>query len=89
MKSKIITLIIGILIGAILASAGFMIYNKVNENNRKEIRNGQMQDNGERPNGRPTDMEDGDFTPPEKPTEETTDENAQQPTEEQSTDNSL
>lgn len=35
MKSKILTLIIGILIGAIITSAGFIIYNKVNSKNKK------------------------------------------------------
>lgn len=33
MKDKIITFIIGLLIGAILASAGFLIYSKVNSSN--------------------------------------------------------
>lgn len=35
MKDKIMTLIIGILIGAILATGGFLIYNKINVNNNK------------------------------------------------------
>lgn len=35
MKSKILTLIIGILIGAIIASTGFIIYNKVNSKSKK------------------------------------------------------
>lgn len=35
MKSKILNLIIGILIGAIIASAGFIIYNKVNSKSKK------------------------------------------------------
>lgn len=34
MKNKILTLIIGILIGAIIATAGFIIYTKVNQNNK-------------------------------------------------------
>ena len=34
MKDKILTLIIGILIGAIIASAGFVIYNKTNNKNK-------------------------------------------------------
>ena len=40
MKSKILTLIIGILIGAIIATSGFLIYTKVNEKSRTN--NGQM-----------------------------------------------
>ena len=35
MKDKILTLTIGILIGAIIASAGFVIYNKTNKGHRK------------------------------------------------------
>ena len=52
MKGKILTLIIGIIIGAILATTGFIIYNKVNTNpmvDRGKMRGGQMQKNGERP----------------------------------------
>lgn len=33
MKEKILVLIIGILIGGILATSGFLIYNKTNSNN--------------------------------------------------------
>ena len=33
MKDKILTLIIGILIGAIIATAGFIVYTKINEKN--------------------------------------------------------
>ena len=32
MKSKILTLIIGIVIGAVITAGGFIIYNKVNGN---------------------------------------------------------
>ena len=35
MKSKILTLIIGRVIGAIIASTGFIIYNKVNSKSKK------------------------------------------------------
>ena len=57
MKSKILTFIIGVLVGAIIATAGFFIYNKVNRKNR-------MGANGERPGM----MQRGDGeTPPEKP----------------------
>lgn len=74
MKGKILTLIIGILIGAIITAAGFMIYNKLNVNDEMGIRGGQMQDGGERPNGKPSDMEDsdGNFTLPEKPSDDNT-----------------
>ena len=34
MKDKVLTLIIGILIGAILASGGFLIYNNVKSNDK-------------------------------------------------------
>ena len=33
MKDKILTLVIGILIGAIIATAGFIVYTKINEKN--------------------------------------------------------
>lgn len=35
MKDKILTLIIGILIGAIITSAGFIIYNKSHNRNKR------------------------------------------------------
>ena len=52
MKNRILTFIIGILVGAILATAGFLIYNKTINKNQNEMmkpfeNNGQMQ----RPNG--------------------------------------
>ena len=53
MKNRILTFIIGILVGAILATAGFLIYSKtinknINPNERMPFeKNGQM----ERPNG--------------------------------------
>lgn len=47
-KGKIIFLFIGILAGAIIATVGFMIYNKVAENNRQETFEQQMQNNMER-----------------------------------------
>ena len=63
MKDKILILIIGILIGAILATGGCLIYAKVNNNkNKKNINYGsgmmrnsempeipEMSDNGQRP----------------------------------------
>ena len=59
MKNRILTFIIGILVGAILATAGFLIYSKtinknINQNERIPMNNnGQMQppngDMGESP----------------------------------------
>lgn len=77
MKDKILTLIIGILIGAILASAGFLVYSNVKGDSQEgsgQMQNGQM---GEPPSmdgnsvgggkgGTPPSM-DGNSTPPEKP----------------------
>ena len=68
MKNRILTFIIGILVGAILATAGFLIYSKtinknINPNERMPFENkGQMQ----RPNGEmgePPAKPDGDFRP--------------------------
>lgn len=55
MKEKVLTLIIGILIGAILATGGFLIYNKVNENNSSTDMSNvpQMPGNGQKPDGEP------------------------------------
>jgi len=52
MKNRILTFIIGILIGAIITTSGFLIYNKYIDNNQNEMmkpfkNNGQM----EPPNG--------------------------------------
>lgn len=60
MKSKILTLIIGILIGAILATSGFLVYSKVN--GKPSMGKGQMmRGNGERPQ-MPENMQNGDGT---------------------------
>lgn len=57
MKNKIITFIIGVLVGAIIATGGFFIYQKMNHP--------KGMPNGDRPEGM---MERGDGeTPPEKP----------------------
>lgn len=57
MKNKILTFIIGVLVGAIITTAGFLVYENINTNN-----NGMP--NGERPQM----MENGNGeTPPEKP----------------------
>lgn len=57
MKNKILTFIIGVLVGAIMVAAGFLIYEKVNANNN-------AMPNRERP--QMMEMENGG-TPPEKP----------------------
>lgn len=62
MKNKILTFIIGVLIGAIITTGFFLIYEKVNNNNSMP--------NGERP--QMMKMENGE-TPPEKPDGEKTD----------------
>ena len=62
MKNRILTLIIGVLIGAILATSGFLIYSKsINKNQNEKMpfdNNRQMQ----RPDGNMGE-------PPEKPQE--------------------
>ena len=68
MKNKILTFIIGVLVGAILATTGFLIYSKtvkritIDMINRKE-QNGQMQ----RPEWNMENLPEkpqGDFQPP-------------------------
>lgn len=63
MKDKILTFIIGLLIGAIITTAGFLIYNKAIKNNSEQPEMMQMNENGQM--GQPSDgnME----MPPEKP----------------------
>ena len=81
MKDKILTLIIGILIGAIIASAGFVIYIKTNNTNKgpgsgTPPQMNQSQDGNQNggtpptlPNGEMPNNNDG--TPPELPNGET------------------
>ena len=80
-KEKALTLIIGGLIGAIIASTGFIIYNKINNKNKKHDfgmppQMNQSQSFNHR-NGRPSKMpsENNDSqnngTPPELPNGET------------------
>lgn len=61
MKSKVLTFIIGVLVGAIIATAGFWIYQKMNDNGR-EMPNGGRQEMMNRGDGE---------TPPEKPSDST------------------
>ena len=62
MKNKILPFVIGILIGAIITTAGFLIYEKTNTNNMMPNREraGEMMNrgNGETPPDRP-DGEEG------------------------------
>ncbi len=59
MKNKILPFVIGVLIGAIIATAGFLIYEKTNTNNKipNRERTGEMMNRGDgeippdRPNG--------------------------------------
>jgi len=65
MKNRILTFIIGVLVGAIITTAGFLIYSKsINKNqmNKPFENNGQMQ----RPSGEmaePPEKPQGDFQP--------------------------
>lgn len=72
MKNKILILVIGILIGAIITTSGFLIYNKLVISNSKEHEKMQMDENRQmqRPsNGNmrePSSMPNGGALP-EKP----------------------
>ena len=61
MKDKIVTLVIGILIGAIITAGGFLIFGNNNSNNGMQggPDSSQM---GEKPSG---EMGDGQGTPPD------------------------
>ena len=67
MKNRIFTFIIGVLVGAIITTVGFLIYSKSINKNQNEMmkpfeNNGQMQ----RPNGNmgePPEKPQGDFQP--------------------------
>ena len=61
MKNKILPFIIGVLIGAIIASAGFLIYIKANNNNRPDFRGTPPQMNQSQ------DSSSSNGTPPELP----------------------
>lgn len=64
MKNKILTLIIGILIGAIIATAGFYLYEKNTKSNENEnyMPQGEMM--------KPNESGDNQGTPPEKPSDD-------------------
>lgn len=62
MKGKILPFIIGILVGAIIATTGFLIYSKSTASNFKKNEMMQMKGNGQM-GGQQGDMNE----PPEKP----------------------
>ena len=79
MKEKIITLIIGILIGAIITASGFLIYQNANKNTNQTTSGGQMQ-MMERPDGNNALPEmSNEETPPEKPSSSENDTNRPEP----------
>ena len=52
MKDKILIFVIGLLVGAVITAAGFLIYQKLNTNNNNnnmQMPNGRMEMMGERP----------------------------------------
>lgn len=64
MKNKLVPFLIGLLIGAIVTAAGFLIYMKVNANNTRSENRVEMRgkfENGERPEM----PEDGNMIKPE------------------------
>lgn len=61
MKNKILTFILGILVGAIIVTLGFYIYEKNNNNQQGEMPSGNMPQMTQQQNG---------GTPPEKPSGE-------------------
>lgn len=78
MKDKILVLIIGILIGAIVTASGFLIYEKVNTNSKHQMLRGEgMQMMGrpdgeeppEKPEGESQQNSSSKSTPPEKPSD--------------------
>lgn len=81
MKDKILTLIIGILIGAVITAGGFLIYSNVTGNNGNGTNDarGEMQMDGNMAGGKmqmdgnmtPGDIPDENGTEPSETTEET------------------
>ena len=80
MKNKILPFIIGLLIGAIIASAGFAIYLKTNRKNRPDFRGTPPQMNQSQ------DSNNNDGTPPELPNGEKPSENNAETTENSNAD---
>lgn len=91
MKNKVLIFIIGVLIGAIIATGGFLIYSKVSNDNSNDdsnqSQNMQMNNNGGQDPSSNGDMQDppekpdGDNTtePPEKPDGESNNESLEKP----------
>ena len=82
MKEKTLVFIIGLLVGAIITSLGFLIYEKTNKNSNYMPNQDRMQmmerPEGEKPNGeRPPDMPPD--MPPNMPREMQNDENRPEP----------
>lgn len=63
MKNNILTFVIGLLVGAIIATSGFLIYNKTLENNSNQHEIMKMNENGKMEGQQPGSMEE----PPAKP----------------------
>lgn len=63
MKEKILPFIIGLLVGAIIATAGFLIYSKTVAGNSNQTGMMEMNGNGQMGGQQPGNMEE----PPEKP----------------------
>ena len=70
MKDKIIIFVIGVLVGAVIATGAFYVYTSTNNSNNNQ----NMQMNGGTPpempsgqNGQPPEMPNGDSQPPEMP----------------------
>lgn len=79
MKEKVLPFIIGVLVGAIIASAGFMIYINTHKIGRKHDFNRPLQMNQSQDssssNGTPPELPNGE-KPSENPNGETTNNNA-------------
>ena len=70
MKDKILIFVIGLLVGAIIATAGFLIYEKVNKNSNNQIQNVEQREMRERQNGeKPPEMLDSTQPNGEEPSE--------------------
>lgn len=69
MKNKILTFVIGVLVGAIITAIGFLVYNKTQNNGRPSGERPQMTQQGEgtRPEKPSGEQGDDQGTPPEMP----------------------
>lgn len=69
MKNKILTFLIGVLVGAIIATAGFLVYQKINTNDTPgEMRQSMEGEGGDAPQDMPEGEQGGNGeTPPDKP----------------------